>query len=810
MTLTLASIQAPRVGRGPQQSDEEAFAFESREFLRKLTIGKPVAFCILHGVSSIKKFFGDVDLIDTASGTTVPLSKVVVEAGWAVVKESKEGKDSAHHTELLVLEQEAKNRKIGIFTTDPILLSKSTRHPLWSPTAANIASLFNKYENIPTKSIIEYVRDGASFRIYILEAQAYVVLSLSGVLAPRQMGGTKSSEDETDTTTSSEPFYLQSKLFTELRMLGREVDVVMESLDSKANIIYGSILHPKGSISLELVRNGLAKLSSDRSTLKPDFNLALLKAEQEAKANKRFIWEVYTLPPVLALKGPRVFTATCVEVISGDTIVVVPDMSNTTTMPSGVEIRIFLSHIRAPRIGLRGAKATADFAPWSIDSKEFVRSKVIGTNVSITIDYEKNSQSSSSSSSTKFRSSTKTENKEEEVDGDTQDNIVDTSSSSSSLSGPFYGTVKSVNGSGSSIGMLLVSDGLAQCARVRKDDPRSVEYDALQIAEAEAATKKIGIHSVNSTGPLTSKYAAANDISTDFKNAKSVFNSLPKGSLRAVVEYVYTGSRVRVYVPSENCILQMSLVQVRSPVLARSSAGGQAARPSEPFSEDARQFTRHQLVQRQVEIVCDDIDKNGIILGRLYTIADFQRIPFTVTLLDAGLAKIDSSAFERLTDEGSSALQEAQSAAKVNKRGVWSLAASTDDDEEVDEEASNPNLESNSTTRAGSSGGVSKIRWGLGALIPVQISEIVDGSTFYVNESDSLPALQSLTEEITAYVATATVGTSPEIAKPGILAACLEPGNGNNDDSNKVWNRVKIDEVEGLNAFVTFIDFGLK
>ncbi len=46
-----------------------------------------------------------------------------------------------------------------------------------------------------------------------------------------------------------------------------------------------------------------------------------------------------------------------------------------------------------------------------------------------------------------------------------------------------------------SIGLQLVSEGLATCTRSRRDEPRSSEYDALLIAEAEAAVKrKVGIY----------------------------------------------------------------------------------------------------------------------------------------------------------------------------------------------------------------------------------------------------------------------------------------------------------------------------
>jgi hypothetical protein len=40
ITVTLASLVAPSISRGPRQASEDPFAWESREFLRNLCIGK--------------------------------------------------------------------------------------------------------------------------------------------------------------------------------------------------------------------------------------------------------------------------------------------------------------------------------------------------------------------------------------------------------------------------------------------------------------------------------------------------------------------------------------------------------------------------------------------------------------------------------------------------------------------------------------------------------------------------------------------------------------------------------------------------
>ena len=57
----------------------------------------------------------------------------------------------------------------------------------------------------------------------------------------------------------SDPFALQARLFTELRLLNREVEVLMEGLDRAGNIV-GTVLHPKGNIAVEIVRCGLGRV----------------------------------------------------------------------------------------------------------------------------------------------------------------------------------------------------------------------------------------------------------------------------------------------------------------------------------------------------------------------------------------------------------------------------------------------------------------------------------------------------------------------------------------------------------------------
>ena len=69
ITITLAHVHCPKIARGPSQVDE-AYAWESREYLRALCIGKKVNFKVTQTVMSINRTFGDVSL------NGVPLVKV--------------------------------------------------------------------------------------------------------------------------------------------------------------------------------------------------------------------------------------------------------------------------------------------------------------------------------------------------------------------------------------------------------------------------------------------------------------------------------------------------------------------------------------------------------------------------------------------------------------------------------------------------------------------------------------------------------------------------------------------------------------
>lgn len=58
----------------------------------------------------------------------------------------------------------------------------------------------------------------------------------------------------------------------------------------------------------------------------------------------------------------------------------------------------------------------------------------------------------------------------------------------------------------------------------------------------------------------------------------------------------------QIFIPSESCSVMFALASIRTPSGAKSESGGQRARSGEPFGEEAKAFSRQNLLQRTVEV----------------------------------------------------------------------------------------------------------------------------------------------------------------------------------------------------------------
>eukprot|EP00281_Chroomonas_sp_CCMP1168_P008191 CAMPEP_0206267944 /NCGR_PEP_ID=MMETSP0047_2-20121206/31432_1 /ASSEMBLY_ACC=CAM_ASM_000192 /TAXON_ID=195065 /ORGANISM="Chroomonas mesostigmatica_cf, Strain CCMP1168" /LENGTH=890 /DNA_ID=CAMNT_0053696207 /DNA_START=148 /DNA_END=2823 /DNA_ORIENTATION=+ len=569
--ITLAGIMGPRLGRRDNTTKDEPFAWPAREFVRNLVVGKPLSFDLEETSATINKSFGVV----MVGGQN--LAHAIVAAGWAKVKPAMGNSANSGRTdfeELSRLEAAAQAAGLGMWSKEPSAGAATVRQII-PPSDYDAKEILEACKGVPQPFLIEQLRDGATLRGFMLPSFRWITVFLSGVSCP----GFKRAE------TQGEPdipdaFAVEARYFVEHKLLNREVQVLLEGVD-KYNNFYGTIVHPMGNISVELLKVGLAKVVDWSAKFSRDAE-QLYKGERLAKERRLRIWKDYVPPQRSAASTTSAeYPGRVVEVISGD-FMVVKDLA----VPP-VEHRIALSSIRAPKLGRRDEKDE----PYAYEAREFLRSRLIGRKVTVGIDYIRPLPNSTSESERVF---------------------------ASVCEGP------------NNVAIALVANGLATVMKHRGDDQdRSLYYDDLLQAEAAAARDKKGLH-----GDVTPPTRHINDISQSSAQAqaKQMFTMLQRaGRHQGIVQHVVNGARFKVLIPKQSCIVALALAGIRCP-----STGRRDGEPGEPYGEEASMFSRDKCLQHDVELEITGQDKIGTMIGKLW----LHKKDHATTLLAEGYARM--------------------------------------------------------------------------------------------------------------------------------------------------------------------------
>lgn len=674
-TLTLSSLMAPRLAR--RNGYDEPFAWESREFLRKLCVGKEVTFRVDYTVSSIGREFATVFVGDKNVGI------LVVSQGWAKVRDQgqQKGEASPDLDDLLRLEEQAKQQGLGKWSKVSGASEAAIRDLPPStiggdPANFDAVGFVSENKGKSIAAVVEQVRDGSTVRVYLLPGFQYVQVFVAGIQSP-SMGRRPAadtvivqadpSSDQpngqaapgeprapltsaqrlaasaaTDMEVAPEPFGREAKHFTETRVLHRDVRIIPEFYDKFSNLI-GSVYYNDGSeaknLAMELVTNGLAKyVEWSGKNLEEKDRKALKAADLEAKKKRIRMWTNF-VPPASDSKAiiNQNFTGKVVEVVSGDCIVVADD-----AVPFGsplAERRVNLSSIRAPLMRSREQQNKPE--KYAREAKEFLRQKLIGRQVNVSMEYSRKIALGDGTAPAAADS-----------------RVMDFGSvflvSPSKGDGDDVAAVPSTAGgqqAGFNVAEMLVARGFARVVRHRDFEERSNYYEALVTAEAKAVANKKGQYSprdppVQHIQDLTSGSA---------KKAKDFLPFLQRSRrLPAVVDYVLSGHRFKLIIPKETCTIAFSLSGVRCP--------GRG----EPYSDEALAFMRRKILQRDVEIEVETVDRTGTFLGSLWE----SKTNMGAVLLEAGYAKFQTSfGVDRIAD--SHLLAQAEDKAKRQKLKIW-------------------------------------------------------------------------------------------------------------------------------------------
>ncbi|KAI0633336.1 transcription factor [Trametes polyzona] len=630
--LHLADIQAPRMGTASRE--DEDWAFESREFLRALAVGKPVTFTSTHSLPPSDDVPRD---IGTAEINGVDLATELLKNGWAKLKDLK--RDPTDE-DLRKKDIEAEARAAGKGIWNPHGPKARTTNYMM-PTDSQ--GFITEWKGRPIDGLVEQVKDGSTLRIRLILPDGdhqFVNIALAGVRCARVAA--KPGE-------TSEPWGEEAKFFTESRLLQRYVKVHLLSLPNAAptpfqaganasapppaTIFIGTVLHPAGNVAEYLVSAGLARVVDwHAGMLTSSGGMERLRAAEKVAKEKRAC--LYANAPAPSAKSngtaingnSRSFDATVVRIWSADQISVVD-------RETGKERRVQLSSTRGPRV------TDPKQAYWAQEAREFLRKRLIGKHVKVHVDFIRPREG---------------EFEEREC-----------------------ATVR-YGGQNSNIAEQLIEKGLAAAVRHKRDDEdRSPDYDKLMAAEQVAATEGRGIHS----GKDMPAPKQPLNISESAHRATTFVNGFKRlGRIPAVVEYVAAGSRFKIFLPKDNQVLTLVLSGIRAPRTARN-----ASEASEPYGPESAEFATRRYMQRDVEIEINDADKSGGFIGALYLNKTENA---AITLVREGLATVHAYSAENLP--WAKQLYDAEAEAKQAKRNIWK-----DYDEEAEQAVEAPKEDAN-------------------------------------------------------------------------------------------------------------------
>lgn len=695
--ITLSSLIAPKLGK--RDGRDEPFAWQSREYLRSKLIGQSVTFRIDYVVEAIgNKEFGSVFLA-SPTGPSLNIATDIVKNGWAKVRETG-SQQSPYIEELRSAQQTAQQAAIGLWTKDAAAIAASVR-PVSSSDSFNAIDFLQRIgKSKPVSGVVEAVLNGST-----------------------------------------------------QRALSREVRIVLDGVD-KYNNLFGSVMYPEAdkpaSLAEGLVQAGLAKCVEWSLQMMTVGAMRLREMERAAKQAKRGVWHSYVPVATGQTKLSDSFVGRVNEVASGDTLII-------KDVNAGVERRVQLSSIRAPRVGIRDRPPE----PHGNEARDFLRKKLIGKEVNVKMEYTRKVQLTGGEGAPTG-----------------EDRVLS------------FGNVELLgakDGEDKNAAEMAVARGFATVIRHRTDEERSSVYERLIELEEAAKTAKRGVHS--------SKEVAAprtNDVSLP-GNAARAKQYLPffsrAGKVAAVVEYVLSGHRLKVYVPKEGVSIAFAPSGIKTPARPQAAGNGRPAVTGEPFADEAFAFTRDNFMQRDVEIEVENIDKGGTFLGTI-TLQGAKPVNLGLALVKQGLARLQPFfAADRV--HGGPELEAAQQAAKEARLKIWESwnpeddKAAGDDDEEAAAEGG----------AAATSGG--------GEVLSVTVTEVANGNEFFMQVAEE-PRVRWIEEQLKAV----SLGDAPAAAAPGGLTqGALAVAKFTLDDN---WYRAYIEKIHPSEPRyeVFFVDYG--
>lgn len=258
--------------------------------------------------------------------------------------------------------------------------AKSGSEGVWKTTGEKIENTYDisdpkdfveQWRGKDLEAIVERVLSGDRMLARLLTSSTkhlQTMILIAGIRAP----ATKRTNPTENKEQPAEPYGTEAHHFVESKLLHRRVKIEVLGV-SPQNQLVCTVKHlVNGSIARFVLEAGLARCTDHHSTMLGGQMSALREAEKVAKDKQLGVFQ----GTAKTNSGGIEMDATITRVQTADTIYL-------RGGKSGEEKRVNLSSIRQPK------PSDPQQAPFQADAKEFLRKKLIGKHVRVTIDGQK-------------------------------------------------------------------------------------------------------------------------------------------------------------------------------------------------------------------------------------------------------------------------------------------------------------------------------------------------------------------------------------------------------------------------------------
>lgn len=615
MIINLENLIAPKLGSNDGKTQDEPYAFESWDYLRKLSIGKSVLVGpIIREINDrnsknplrIQTIFGAlkvahsrVSIVNNSAGETTDIGMNICQAGYVKTRDANpnfQAKPNSYLSKLQEFEEEAKNDQRGIWSEEEGFVR-------------NLPVQYKDYQILETRefsAIVDGIINGTSLQLILLPNHQYVILQIAGCRADLV---NKRNPDKNSYGWKAYQENLKKFLHRTIKVRLCQKYVVPNENDNEGPHRYvGCVIGEPDKAFQKLISDGLARYDPKTSDFAPNADEYIVK-EIVARAKKLGMWSTIKEEDINVNRLPTNFPTEFQGIVTR----IHSSCSLEITGEENVKHIFYLNNVKVPYFYYYKSGGSETYG---YEAREFLRKHYVGQQVKAV------------------------------VDGCYNTNPNPTSTYGVRVYATIFHDKKCVNEEIVRSGFAVYHDSFI--------DRSSSHSQQIRQAEKEARDKRNGMHSSNQH-----ENVIIDDL-VNFSNqraAQNVYSQINKTKLEGVIEHITSGGKLFVYVQSQGIYIKCGI----NGVICYSSTDRMA-------SEVYKYLTQH-YEQATVEIVPCNF-KHEVFYSSI-TIQTFtgKRFDLAEELLKNGLAEINKQYIKTLPLNYISLQTSAENAGL----GVWEI-----------------------------------------------------------------------------------------------------------------------------------------